>query len=407
MTVRIAAVVLALAVVGGALWFGFGPGAGPAVGACTAAATAEPPPPPAITGNPPAVRWERATLPDGLDDAGEQVMLDVAAFGGGFVAVGRSSVAGGASHAFLLHSVDGRSWEVVSADTRFADAEVSRLTVVGTRLFGTGSVSIDDRGGSRAGVWFTDDGRTWSEASGPFDETVPLSVASVDGELLMIGSANEDGRTLSWRSEDGASWMSEELVLPVSGDAGHISEVATFGDGLMAVGSISRGGDGPAAPAVWRSGDGVAWSCHLLDAAGFRVLHASTLTRAGTSWLATGGGGDGCGFGASCPGVSLSWGSADGLTWSRAAGAAEPTVAGTTDPAGAADGFLGVSHGATWLSPDATSWMRLSEGETSGELAGQVDAVTLTDDGQIVVAGTTYDANSDAGPWIAIGELSP
>ena len=43
--------------------------------------------------------------------------------------------------------------------------------------------------------------------------------------------------------------------------------------------------------------------------------------------------------------------------------------------------------------------------ETSGAIGGQVTAMEVTDDSRVIAVGTAYDRDSDAGPWISVGEL--
>jgi hypothetical protein len=352
-TARIILVALAAVVLGTGAWFTFGPGAAPPVVSCSAAAEL-----PIASGSPdlitdmPLVRWSVTELPDEIDDADEQIMLDVVSFAGGFVAVGRESD-GPDWHAFVLRSADGLRWDRVAGDERrFAGTEIGTLAVVGARLFGIGSVSTDDRGGSRGAVWFTDDRRAWREATGAFDETSPRVLAAGDDGLLLLGATNDDGRPTAWTSPNGETWKTQPLELPVPDRNAQFGALAALDDGWLAVGSISAGADAPAAPVVWRSGDGRSWSCHRLDAAGFEVARPFELHRSGIAWLALGDVGDVCGFGASCPGFPIAWASDGGLAWSDAVGDIEPIEVGGIAYAGNERGFVAVGHGATWISPD-------------------------------------------------------
>ena len=386
------------AVVAGA-YFTIGPGAAAPTGACTSTSAA-PVGTAADWPDPPAVAWTAAALPMG----GEQILLDVAAFGGGFVAVGRDSN-GPESHAFVLHSGDGRRWnEVPGDDLRFNRAEISSLVAVGERLYGIGSASTDDRGGSRVAVWVTRDGRSWQAADGPFDDAYSTSLAGDDHGLLMLGGDSQRDGPMAWNSTDGLAWEAQPLDLPVRAADVQFGELMAVEDGWMAAGSVSSGPDGPSAPVVWRSADGVAWSCHVLDAGGSSRSHASALYRSGHGWLLVGGVSDGCGFGASCPAQQSTWTSPDGLAWSDAVLDADPIQMGASAYAGRDDGFIGVGNG-TWLSRDGRDWVRVSDGETSGALDGQTDAVVMIDDGTLVAAGTLHDRNGSAGSWVAVGEL--
>ena len=403
MTSRVALVGLITVVIGTAAWFTFGPGAGAPTGAC-ASTQRSPIEGQSASADPPQIGWTTAELPAGLDDGNEQVMSDVVAFKGGFVAVGRQAE-GGHVRAFTLRSTDGLAWEAgIGDDARFARTDIGSLVVAGDRLFGVGSAVTDDRGGVRISVWASDDGRTWQSAAGPFDEAYPASLAAGTDGLLMVGWSARDTQAMAWTSSDGLAWESQPMELPVSGTAAQFGALAAVGDGWMAVGAISAGSDAPSVPVVWRSADSVSWTCHVLDAGGYSHSHAWELHRSGDRWLIVGDAADGCGFGASCAGYSIAWASTDGVSWSEAILKPEPIVFGGTAYDGAAGGFLGV-HGGTWLSTDGREWTRVSDGEMSGAIGGQVDAMEVTDDGRVIAVGTSYDRNSDAGPWISVGEL--
>jgi len=252
---RVAMVGLAVAIIGAGAWFAVGPGAGPPFGECS---MASPRPTeaasPSIGDDPPAVSWTASGLPAEIDDADEQIMVDVAAFRDGYVAVGRTSI-GPEYRPFLLRSTDGLVWESVPLNApRFAVTDIHALAVVGERLFALGSASTNDRGGSRGIVWFSDDATVWREANGPFAEVRLSSLAGREGELLLIGADNQRSHPVAWTSTDGADWDVQSLQLPVRLDTAGFSSVDTFGDGWMAAGSISAGVNGPSAPVSSASG---------------------------------------------------------------------------------------------------------------------------------------------------------
>jgi len=400
---RAAFIGLVVMVVGDVPWFTVAPGAARPSGACAAAAQAAPSASPVGT-DPPLVAWSASDLPDGLDDAGEQAMLDVAAFDSGFVAVGRSST-GPAVNAFLLHSTDGQTWDLAPGDpARFAGVELSSLEVVGNRLLAFGSASTDDRGGTRVAVWASHDGRSWVEAIGPLDRAYAATLAGTDDRVLMLGADAFTGLPRAWSSDDGLAWAEVSLELPVPASASRFGSLAATRDGWLAVGSVSTGPDAAADPVLWRSPDGARWSCQLLHDGGFSSADPLSLYRSGGRWLVVGIASDGCGFGASCAGHPIAWASPDGLGWSEAIVDVEPIRLGRNAYDGTSAGFVG-AHGATWWSPDGESWTRVSDGETSGAIGGQVDAIAATDDGRLVQVGTAYDGNSNGRAWIAVGEL--
>ncbi|MDQ3691259.1 MAG: hypothetical protein M3406_14755 [Chloroflexota bacterium] len=339
-------------------------------------------------------------VPDDLDDRDEQLMLDVESLRDGFVAVGRESN-GPISRAVVLHSADGLGWtHVPGGADRFIGTEFHRLDRVAERLFALGTVSTDDRGGSRGTVSYTDDGQTWIEASGNFEGTRPSSLAGNGSELLLIGTRNSDIRPLAWRSPDGETWTPVELQLPVNPAQADMGTLASLGDGYLAVGSLTAGST--AAPVVWRSDDGVSWSCQLLDPAGFDSAQPFELHRAGNAWLALGIAGDTGGFGASSPGYPVAWASQDGLSWSTALGRDEPVSDGGIGFGGGGEQFIAIGRGRSWTSLDGVNWT-LHE-QSAGAPDWPADALAVGPDGRLVAVGIRYDG-PDADPWITVAEL--
>ncbi|MGI8998511.1 MAG: hypothetical protein ACR2GO_02230 [Candidatus Limnocylindria bacterium] len=328
----------------------------------------------------------------------QRIFRDVVAFRGGFVAIGGVSDGPG-SHAFVLHSSDGVAWEGRPDDAvRFAGLRLAELVVVGDRLFALGSVSTNDRGGSRASVWISGDGVSWREANGPFNGASVSTLADGDDGIVLIGASNADGVLRAWRSEDGEAWEAASLDLPVPIDVADLGPMMPSGDDLLSVGSIGRGPGSPRAPVAWRSGDGVAWTCQLLDAASWPVAGAHELHRSDATFLAIGIAGQVCGFGGSCPGHSLGWVSDGGRMWTAAIVDEPPIGLGGTAYAASGAGFVAVSSPDTWISADGVTWIRVRDDGTGAAMTGQADALVFTDDGRIVAAGTS---------WIAVGELSP
>lgn len=400
MRTAVAAVAVMLIAVGA--WFAIGPGAGPPIGSCasTSFAVVE------AADAPPfgTIAWRDATVLDPADDFQEEIVLDVEAFNGRFVAIGRRSN-GPQMHAFVLRSSDGVEWAQDPEDAdRFAGTELAHLVVVDRRLFALGSASTDDRGGTRAAVWLTDDGVAWSEATGPFNERWATALAGGDGDLLMFGSEADSGATVAWRSADGTSWEEQALELPVPPGEGRVSSVALDGGGWLGVGSISRGADAASAAVVWRSHDGRSWSCEVLDSRDFTRADAVELHVSGARALAVGSATRGCGLSASCPGFGMTW-SAHDDEWAtaRTESHAGPPIS-SAGFASDSRGFLLVRGGTAWSSADGTYWTELDQlaGLTS---VGAVAAVVV--DGSRVVAVGSSNDGSNADAWLATGDLAP
>lgn len=386
-------------------WFSLGPGARPPTAACGETAVASSPSDDPRPTNPPAARWERATIRGTLDDAEQQEIADIVAFRGGFVAIGRSS-SGPDSHAFVLRSRDGLEWTRNVGDVnRFAGADMHALLASERRLFALGSVATDDRGGSRGAVWISESALEWRMASGPFDGARPTAIAQGPDGFLLLGTDNATGMPRAWRSDEGTAWAPEPMELPVPTEyAGFIGLVA-YEDGWLAPGWISRDADAPAAPVVWTSTDGSRWSCRTLDAGGYAVARPLELVRSGDAWLVVGSGGAPCGIGASCAGFSVAWSSPDGRTWTLVP-VQPPIDFGGVAYAGTDDGFVAVGNG-TWFSADGVSWQAVSVGETSGAIGGPPQALALDDDGRMAAGGVLSDGVLADRLWLARGDFRP
>lgn len=235
-------------------------------------------------------------------------------------------------------------------------------------------------------------------------EARPGSLAGGEHGLLLLGVENSAAQPRAWLSDDGESWEVQPLDLPVATSEASFAALVALDDGWQAVGSVSRGVDAAAAPVVWRSDDGISWSCHVLDAAQFWHASPWNLYGSGTTLLAVGGAGNWCGWGASCPGLPIAWAS-NGLTWSAAITEGELLNAGAAVYTAAPGGFIAVSRGQTYASADGISWTQLAESSIDGS-EGDGAALAITDDGRLALVGTRYHG-SDVDPWIVFGERSP
>lgn len=395
---RLVAATTVMTIIGAAAWWlWLGPAADPPVGACGEAERAAAVDAPAVLE--PTVRWQAADLPATATDEDEQVMLAVALIDQGWVASGRRSN-GPDSQALMLWSTDG-GWASGPADgIRFGDAEIRLLEEFDGRVLAAGSLA---RQSPATGVWVGRAPHAWQVVRGAFEGVAPVALAAGERSAVLIGVADVPA---VWSSADGVTWDRLALDLPVDPTIAEFAAVRPDGDRWLAVGSLSRSVDGPVRPVVWSSSDGGIWSCSLLDAGGFEVAHPTSLHRSAQGWLAVGIGADVCGFGASCASQPIAWTSPDGRRWSEGRVGVEPWHTGGIAFAGSAEGFVAVGHGTTWWSADASSWVALDDGGTGPDaLDGQPDALVLTDDGRLAVAGTSYDGN-DEDAWIATGFLA-
>lgn len=181
------------------------------------------------------------------------------------------------------------------------------------------------------------------------------------------------------------------------------SDVAAFGDGYFAVGTINRACCADGDPSLnsgvtWTSADGRAWEVHDAIAA-FDHASLRQILVAGSRLLAIGS------YAEPVPGgqgvaVPAMWTSGDGSAWQRVAGPT-PTlvVAGK-------QGFVGATATDDFTSPVATRWVVFSTSAdglawtaTSDPFLGDVEGMTVGLDGTVIAFGATEGpARSDGSP---------
>jgi hypothetical protein len=400
---RVLAGLAAATVVLATAWFGFGPGAGAPIGACSA----EPGTSVALQpeGDVPTVAWADPTRFGGEAELDDEQIVDVERFGDRFVAV-QTTANGPEAFTTFRRSGDGDTWQASLLDAGLVGTELRRLRVVGDRIFALGTASTDDVGGSAAAVWFSDDGLRWRAASGPFDEASAASVAGTDEGLLLIGSRADASGPLAWRSRTGEDWTSAPMRLPVDPETATFTDLARTEDGWLAVGFVSRGPDADSAAVRWTSADGESWACHVLpDDRDDLRSHAWELHRGPRGWLVVGDASRGCGIGASCPGFQIVWSSVDGAwTWGESPGAAVDAVGSApmlsnATYAGTDAGFIAVGGG-TWTSEDGWYWTQLA-----GSSAPPGAAAVAANGVLIVSGGAEWGDDGDADAWLAAGLL--
>ncbi|HUH07757.1 MAG TPA: sialidase family protein, partial [Egibacteraceae bacterium] len=187
-------------------------------------------------------------------------VMDVAAGGPGFVAVGFSGDIGDESlQAAAWTSSDGIAWERVPDDEDQFDGDVMEQVVAG----GPGLVAVgsDDKGSH---VWTSDDGRSWKRGR--------PHVESEDGLLLQVSALASDGREVVAvaRSEgselfflryvSGFDWKDARLD-PLLFEGAEIHGLANLDGRLVMIGRDRQGA------AVWESDDGSEWT-RMLEAPG-------------------------------------------------------------------------------------------------------------------------------------------
>jgi len=340
-----------------------------------------------------SLAWAR--VPDdeaAFHPADDVDMVDVAAWGGGFVAVGGTET-----------PVPFESW----------DPEIE----------GRGASGAD------AAVWLSPDGVNWtmvpnSEAPlGGLPGSQHINSVAVGGPgLVAVGSTMDDPEMLPrvepsdypffepasypfvsavWTSEDGVNWTKSAAAF------GSMNAVVRGGPGLVAVGRDRW------YPAVWTSPDGIAWTrvSHDPETFGYGEMRQVV---AGASGLVAVGDQDG---------TAAVWTSPDGLTWTLHQGIHSEYNRGAGIDAVTAtpDGFVGVGTEETsenachdgasgdcramvWTSPDGITWTRVPHDESifgGGPDKQMMRDVTTVGD-HIVAVGTSVWTSPDGYTWTRV-----
>jgi hypothetical protein len=218
--------------------------------------------------------WDRVSDDDSvLGGAGDQIMISVASFGGGLVAVGESFTFSQGSEAAVWTSSDGTRWSRVAlAGAMFEDSIMIDVTVFGDLLVAVG-VTFSDRDPDAA-VWTSTDAINWTRIAqdpsvfgGDGDQTM-TSVASSNGRLVAVGyDLIGLGDAAVWASTDANIWIRiphDESVFGGGKDGGaEVTSVEAYGGGFVAAGLQQTAGDMDAV--MWLSPDGLAWERIITD----------------------------------------------------------------------------------------------------------------------------------------------
>jgi len=252
--------------------------------------------------------WSRVVLEPG------QVVNALSAGGPGLVAVGSDD-----SKAAVWTSTDGRTWSPV-AD--LGGGDIRDVTVGGPGLVAVGTG--DPVGLSVGAVWTSTDGLTWNRAPEEpvFDGALLQAVTAAGPGFVAVGTT--PGGPQAWYSSDGLTW--EEASVPpappdIAPDGDRASafmfDLAAVGDRLIAVGEVGIScGEGCGRPKMlmWTSTDGIAWAKVPLDKDVFPRLSKIRSVAEGMDGLVA--------VGDDTPSGPVDhigvWTSADGLSWSRA-----------------------------------------------------------------------------------------
>jgi hypothetical protein len=195
----------------------------------------------------------------------------VAWTGGAFVAVGYDyGIPDEQANAIVWVSPDGTGWSLVP-DLAGVFGGPDNQMMTGVVEGGPGLVAVgwDSQGlDTRAAVWTSDDGLTWSRVTDDgaiFDGSQRQSMSGVafgPGGLVAVGF-DESGGDLDaavWTSQDGLAWTKVPADPEVFGGAGdqRMKAVAAAGPGYVAVGDSLV--DGHYDGMLWTSPDGITWT---------------------------------------------------------------------------------------------------------------------------------------------------
>jgi hypothetical protein len=277
----------------------------------------------------------------------------------------------------------------------------------------------------------SDDGRTWSQVDatgldGPADAT---GLITVDDGVIALGTlrtANDPAqggfRPVAWHSADGQRWTA--VALPTGeGTEGSVHAAVVTGDEVLAVGRVDDTG------AMWSSTDkGASWT--LVERDGIEAtLSLSHIAAQGEVLVASGmtpPHGDGDGEGSHL----LVFSTDGGRSWHEAAepppsnrrvAFASPVFAGGGHFFTLGHSFIDArsdpelcyadielcrrdSVAALYVSDDGDRWSRVDTSRIGDADAGDVDAITATDDGRII-AFRRVDAGLGAWTWPAATPL--
>jgi hypothetical protein len=231
-------------------------------------------------------RWIPRDLPGG--EFAE--VYDVAAGPGMIVAVGNVP----SSRAAVWTSTDGSTWTRAPESPAFVGGSMYDVTVTPAGILAIG----------RDRAWFSSDSKAWDVV---LEGAVFTDATSWREGFAIVGCANGDElRCVEpglWLSRDGRVWSREP---PAAGQgSSRLAQVVAFGDGLVALPDH----DSPAG--VWQSADGLRWT-QAADSSVFEGARPALLIAAGPGLVAVGGPEEG---GAGRVGV---WASSDVAEWTAA-----------------------------------------------------------------------------------------
>lgn len=215
----------------------------------------------------------------------------------------------GTSYNDVWYSTDGKTWTEATSSAAFSPRWEHSTVVYDNKLWVIGGHDGD----STNDVWYSSDGVTWTEATGDaaFPKRHYHTTAAFDGKLWVIAGRDTGYYNDIWTSTDGVTWTVGAGAAAFSKRIQHTT--AVFDNKLWVIGGL----DGAIVNDVWYSDDGISWTEATPDADFPARGDHTTVSFANRLWVISGyKGGGASGY------LNDVWYSTDGIDWTEASAAA-------------------------------------------------------------------------------------
>jgi class 3 adenylate cyclase len=376
------------------------------------------PPRPSTATSP--LRWVRLEGESDLEGPGTQTIKRVIAVDGGFIGVGKDTVAGDDDAAVWTARPDGSGWtrnrDLAEALGGPGSQEVWDVEAREGSVFV--AVGTDDLGGDLdAAAWLSRDGVEWSRVphdevvfGGSQDQGLQRVTATASGFMAVGGdSSGGDHDAAVWFTDDGVSWVREGRERAFGGESEqHMRDATQMKDGrLVVVGYEGLEGNYDAAawigrPGRWRQ---VQLPAEVAGGVGHQIMTAVTAFEGGlvVSGREIQGGTDG-----------VIWHVTNEGKWTRVTrdraftGPGNQTIWGVTSSpigllASGSDSQGGGLDGMLWRSRDGRRWTRVPRDEAvfGGDAGQDMRWVASSETRAVAVGSDSSSGSVDAAVWVA------